>query len=99
MLTTLRIPAPQAGVHIGQAPDQRRALRRLIRDLVAVTGVAVTELSTRKRPQRKRRLLFRRADSLTDADLDALVGEIGIDRWWVAAERATQPRLPLVAAE
>jgi hypothetical protein len=100
-----------AGVY-GQAPagktvktvagQQRRVLRKLLRDLVAFTGTAINELAAtpRKAPQPKRqRLLYRRADSLTDADLDALVSEIGIGRWWAAAERATQPQLPLVAAE
>ena len=88
----------------GQADSvkQRRALRKLICDLVAFTGTAINDLAAtpRKAPQRKRqRLLYRRADSLTNADLDALVGAIGIDRWWAAAERATQPQLPLIAAE
>jgi hypothetical protein len=91
--------APAAKTVAGQ---QRRALRKLIRDLVAFTGTAINDLAAtpRKAPQRKRqRLLYRRADSLTNADLDALVGAIGIDRWWAAAERATQPQLPLIAAE
>jgi hypothetical protein len=89
----------------GQADSvkqRRRALRKLLRDLVAFTGTAINDLAAtpRKAPQPKRqRLLYRRADSLNDADPDALVGEIGIGRWWAAAERATQPKLPLVAAE
>jgi hypothetical protein len=110
MLHKQELPASTAGVYTnGQAPagkavtgQQRRALRKLLRDLVAFTGTAINELAAtpRKAPQQKRqRLLYRRADSLTDADLDALVGEIGIGRWWAAAERATQPQLPLVAAE
>jgi hypothetical protein len=118
MLCKQEIPAPTAGVYTnGQAlagnnvktvtgqsesVKQRRALRKLLRDLVAFTGTAINDLAAtpRKASQPKRqRLLYRRADSLTDADLDALVGEIGIDRWWAAAERVTQPQLPLVAAE
>jgi hypothetical protein len=74
---------------------QRRALRKLLRDLVAFTGTAINDLADapRKASQpKRRRLLYRRADRLTNADLDRLVGEIGIDRWWSAAERATQPR-------
>jgi hypothetical protein len=92
----------------GQAPagktvtgQQRRALRKLLRDLVVFTGTAINDLAAvpRKAPQSKRqRLLYRRA-VLTDADLDVLVADIGIERWWAAAERATQPRFPLVAAE
>jgi hypothetical protein len=90
--------------HVGQADSvkQRRALRKLICDLVAFTGTAINDLAAapRKAPQPKqRRLLYRRASTLTDADLDVLVADIGIDRWWAAAERATQPRLPLRAAE
>jgi hypothetical protein len=86
----------------GKTEQQRRALRRLLRDLVAFTGTAVNDLAAapRKAPQQKRpRLLYRRANTLTDADLDVLVADIGVDRWWAAAERATQPQLPLVAAE
>jgi hypothetical protein len=94
---------PNGGkVIIGQAPNQRRVLRKLLRDLIAFTGSAVTELAVapRKAPQpKRRRLLYRRADSLSDADLDVLVREIGVERWWAALERATQPRLPLIAAE
>jgi hypothetical protein len=84
-------PATQAAT-----AKQRRALR----DLVTFTGVAINDLAVapRKAPQPKRqRLLYRRADTLTDADLDALVAEIGIERWWSAAERITSPRLPLQA--
>ena len=114
MLDKHAIPAPRAGVYTnGQAPagktvktattQQKRALRKLLRDLVAFTGSAINELSAatpRKAPQPKgQRLLYRRTDSLTNADLDRLVAEIGIDRWWAAAERATQPQLPLVAAK
>ena len=82
--------------------QQKRALRKLLHDLIAFTGTAINDLAAtpRKAPQRNRqRLLYRRADSLTDADLDMLVVEIGIGRWWAAAERATQPQLPLQAAE
>jgi hypothetical protein len=80
---------------------QRRALRKLLRDLITFSGVAANDLAakSRKAPKSKRqRLLYRRAGSLTDADLDKLVAEIGIDRWWAAAERATQPQLPLIIA-
>jgi hypothetical protein len=82
--------------------QQRRALRKLLRDLIVFTGVAAADVAVapRKVPQRKRhRLLYGRADTLSDTDLDRLVAEIGIGRWWAAAERATQPQLPLVAAE
>lgn len=86
----------------GNTGQQKRALRRLLRDFVIVTGAAANDLAAatpRKAPQSKRqRLLYRRA-VLTDADLDVLVADIGIERWWAAAERATQPQLPLVAAE
>jgi hypothetical protein len=84
------------------AVKQRRLLNRLVKDLVAFTGTAITDL-TRKpkapRCQRKRRLLYRRANDLTEADLDALIGEIGFDRLWRALDRYASPSLPLVAAE
>jgi hypothetical protein len=115
MLNKYQIPAPTAGVHTnGQAPagktvkgavtgQQRRALRKLFRDLVTFTGTAASELAAAPRskaPQRPRqRLLYRSADSLTDADLDRLVAEIGIDRIWRAVEKLTQPPLPFMAAE
>ena len=72
-------------------PDarQRRALRRLLRDVMHFIGSEPPKpLSSSKV---KRRLLYRSARSLTDADLDRLVTEIGIERWWAAAERATSP--------
>jgi hypothetical protein len=106
MLSKQEIPALTAGVYTnGQAPagktvtgQQRRALRKLIRDLVAaINDLAATP---RKAPQRKRqRLLYRRADSLTDADLDRLVAEIGIEHVLRVLDRLTQPQLPLQAAE
>jgi len=118
MLCKQEIPAPTAGVYTnGQAPagntaktvtgqaesvKQRRALRKLLRDLVAFTGTAINDLAAtpRKAPQPKRqRLLYRRADTLTDADLAVLVAEVGVDRIWRAVDKITQPKLPLVAAE
>jgi hypothetical protein len=54
----------------------------------------------RKAPQLKRqRLLYRRADTLTDADLAVLVAEVGVERIWRTVDKITQPQLPLVAAE
>ena len=119
MLRIREISAPTAGVYTnGQAPGgktvktdsgqadsakQRRALRKLIRDLVAFTGTALNDLAAtprNKTPRRNReRLLYRNANSLTDTDIDRLVAEIGIDRWWAAADRATKPQLPLFAAK
>ena len=100
----LKIPtaneqAPADNTLTGQ---QKRALRKLLRHLIVFTGVAAADVAVapRKVPQRKlHRLLYRRADTLSDTDLDRLSAEIGIGRWWAAAERATQPQLPLVAAE
>jgi hypothetical protein len=59
------------------AKQQRRALRKLLRDLVAFTGVAASDLAAtpRRAPQpRARRLLYRRADTLnmTLRDLEKL---------------------------
>ena len=80
--------------------QQKRALRKLLRDLVAFTGTAINDLAAtpRKAPQPKRqRLLYRHADSLTDADLDRLVAELGVERVMRALDRLTQPSLPFVA--
>jgi hypothetical protein len=80
--------------------QQRRVLRKLLRDLITFSGVAASDLAAvpRRAPQSKRqRLLYRRADTLTDGEIDMLVSEIGLDRWWSAAERATSPQLPLIA--
>ena len=115
MLDQQSLPAASSGVYTGgQAPagktvkgavtgQQRRALRKLFRDLVTFTGTAASELAAApgsKAPQRPRqRLLYRSAGSLTDADLDRLIAEIGIDRIWRVVEKLTQPQLPLVAAE
>ena len=115
MLSKQAIPAPTAGVYTnGQAPagkavtgqadlvKQRRALRKLFRDLVAFTGTAINDLAAtpRKAPQRKRqRLLYRRGDSLTDDEVKSIVAELGPGRVMRALDRLTQPKLPLVAAE
>ena len=97
--------APGLNGQAAPTTQQRRALRKLLRDLVCFTGPAINDLAAtprRKAPQpqqSKRRLLYRRADTLTDADLDRLLAdEIGFDRWWAAAERATQPPLPFAEA-
>jgi hypothetical protein len=75
--------------------QRRRLARKLLKDLAAFTGVAVNELAPSPRPDRPRRqssrLLYRL--NLTDAELDRLLVQIGIDRWWAAFERATKPRV------
>jgi hypothetical protein len=48
-------------------------------------------------PHRRLRLLYR--TGITNIELDALIAEIGIERVMAALDRATQPELPLVAAE
>jgi hypothetical protein len=87
----------------GQDPaKQRRALRKLIRDLVAFTGCAVDAFAAapRKAPQRKRqRLLYRKANTLTDDEVKRIVVELGPDRVLRVVDRLTQPPLPLQAAE
>ena len=79
-----------------------RALRKLLRDLVVFAGTSINDLAStprRKPSQTKRqRLLYRRADSLTDADLDRLVANIGVERIWRAVDRLTQPPLPFMTA-
>src|SRR5262249_52804286 len=74
---------------------RRRLVRKLLGDLAAFTGVAVGELAATTPPKvprrRSNRVLFRRADTLTDIDLDRLVAAIGLGRWWSAFERATRP--------
>src|SRR5262249_55492659 len=85
-----------------QTAQQSRAVRKLIRDLIAFTGTAISELaaSPRKAPQHKRpRLLYRRADTLSDDEVKSIVVELGPDRVLSALDRATQPQLPLQAAE
>ena len=82
--------------------QQRRALRKLIRDLVAFTGTAINDFAAmpRKAPQRKRqRLLYRRADTLSDDEVTRLVIELDPERILRVVDRLTQPQLPLIAAE
>jgi len=93
----------------GQAPagetvtaQQRRALRKLIRDLVAFTGTAINDLAAapRKAPQRTRqRLLYRRPDTLSDDEVKSIVVELGPERVLHIVDKLTSPELPLVAAE
>jgi hypothetical protein len=86
----------------GQADSvkQRRALRKLLRDLVCFAGVAAADLAATPRNKTSRRnrerLLYRNANSLTDTDIDRLVGEIGAARLMAALDRHTSPELPLV---
>ena len=70
--------------------------------LVGFIGTTVNDLATpRRKPSqpKRQRLLYRRAASLTSADLDRLVVEIGPARLMAALDRYTQPSLPLIAAE
>jgi hypothetical protein len=105
MLYGPEIPARAAGVHPRRQADpakqQRRVVRRLLRDLVALAGPVVNDDlagRSRKAPQRRpQRVLFRRADSLTDADLDRLIREIGAGRLMAALDRWTQPRFTVAA--
>lgn len=112
MLCQPSISPAMAGVHNGQAPagkpvtgqadsvKQRRALRKLFRDLVAFTGTAINDLTAtpRKAPQRNRqRLLYRRADTLSDDEVKSIVAAIGPERIWRAVDKLTAPQL--VAAE
>jgi hypothetical protein len=110
MLDKQPIPAATAGVYTnGQTPagktvkaQQRRALRKLIRDLVAFTGTAINDLAAapRKAPQPKReRLLYRRADTLSDGAVERIVFEIGPERVLRVVDKYTSPKLPLVVAE
>lgn|SRR5262245_65854087 len=80
---------------------QSRVLKRLLRDLITFTGVASADLANKPRkPQqlKRRRVLYRRGD-ISDADLLLLINEIGAERLLAALDRATQPQLPLPAAE
>jgi hypothetical protein len=116
MLYTHAIPAPKAGVYRnGQAPagktatgqtdsvKQRRALRKLMRDLICFAGVAAADLAATPRNKtaqsERRRLLYRRPNTLTEADIDRLVNEIGAARLMAALDRWTQPSMFSVAAE
>ena len=83
-------------------PAQHRLLRKLIRDLVAFTGTAITESASKpsKTPQRKHdRLLYRKAATYSDGEIEKIVAELGPERVLAAFDRATQPQLPLEAAE
>jgi hypothetical protein len=80
------------------AKQQRRVVRRLMRDLVALTGpVLNNDLAgrSRKPPRRSDRVLFRK--NLTDADLDRLVREIGAARLMEAVDRWTAPQFAIAA--
>jgi hypothetical protein len=81
--------------------QRRRLARKLLKDLAAFTAVAVHELAPAPRPPRPRRqlnrLLYRK--TLTDAELDMLVIQVGGDRMLKAVDRYTRPTLPLIAAE
>jgi len=99
------IPHVASGVAKVQAPvtaQQRRALRKLLRDLVAFTGTAINDLAVapRKAPQHKRqRLLYRRADTLSDDEVKSIVVELGPERVPHVVDKLTSPELPLQAAE
>jgi hypothetical protein len=81
------------------AKQQRRVVRRLLRDLVALTGPVINDLATtpRSAPRRTQqtRVLFRRADRLSDADVDRLIREVGAGRLMAALDRWTQPRFTI----
>jgi hypothetical protein len=72
-------------------------VRKLVRDLVAFAGTEISERKTRKARSKPRRVLFRRANTLTEADLDTLIREIGVERMMTAFDRFTQPELSLAA--
>jgi hypothetical protein len=95
-------PAPTAQQPLPTTSQQKRALTKLLRDLVAFTGTAITEVAakSRKAPQpcQRQRLLYRHADKLGDGDLDRLVAEIGPARLMAALDRWTQPPLPFAEA-
>jgi hypothetical protein len=88
---------------LGQAPageivtaQQWRALRILLRGLVAFINDLAP--SPRKAPQRKRqRLLYRRADTLSDDEVRSIVLELGAERVLHVVDKLTSPQL--VAAE
>jgi hypothetical protein len=90
---------PQPARQVLDLVKQRRLLNKLMKDLIAFTGTAITDIASRPkapRCQRKHRLLYRRATDLPEADLDVLIVEIGPDRLWWALDRYTQrePQLP-----
>ena len=69
---------------LGQVPGQadqvkNKRLRKLARNLIASSRAAASELAPKRRSiaQPKRRLLYRRPDTLTNSDLDRLVVEVG----------------------
>jgi hypothetical protein len=85
-------PPPTSAADTREASKRRRLVRKLLTDLAAFTGVAVGELAatTPKAPRRQSsRITYRK--NLSDAELDALVVQIGLGRWWSAFERATKP--------
>jgi hypothetical protein len=82
-----------------QSSDQQRIARRVIKDLAAFAGIAALQLAATPRKPRRHvdRVLFRRPENLTDADIDSLVLQVGVDRCWAAVERATSPRCEVTA--
>jgi hypothetical protein len=100
-MTLNKLNAAFVQAPVPDAIKQRRLLNKLVKDLVAFTGTALTDIANkpRKAPSQRKcsRLLYRRAGELTESDLDALIVEIGLDRLWRALDRATQPQLPQAA--
>ena len=82
--------------------SQRRVLLRLLRDLVAFTGTAITEVAATPRKASRRtqhRLLYRRAGTFTNDEVRRVVLELGPARVLRAIDELTQPQLPFEAAE
>jgi hypothetical protein len=79
--------------------NQRRVLKRLLRDLITFTGTSLADVASKPKPPRqiKHRVLYRRGDSFTDADLFQVIDEIGAKRMLTALDAYTRPQL--VAAE
>jgi hypothetical protein len=77
-------------VQVAVTAQQKRVLRRLLRDLEA----AINELAVapRKAPPRKRsRLLYRRANTLTDAEVGSIVVELDPERVLHIVDKLTAP--------
>jgi hypothetical protein len=86
--------------------SQRRVLRRLLRDLVAFTGTAITDVAATLRKASRRtqhRLLYHRAGTFTHDEVRRVVLELGPARVLRVIDELTQPQqqpqLPFEAAE
>lgn len=98
-MQTIHIATPTSN---GNGRDQKRVARKLLSELAfALAGTSVSALMAPPRGAKglkaaHERVLFRKAATLSDADIRKLVAEIGADR---ILDALTAPKPVLVATE